>query len=77
MSERHLGVALHALGAKPFVATKIALELGDSELPPAFLAGASAGTASWGTAIVLAAEKLRREGVREVTIDSTEFVMGF
>lgn len=28
-SERHLGAALRALGAQPFVATKIALELGD------------------------------------------------
>ncbi|HEY3916583.1 MAG TPA: aldo/keto reductase [Stellaceae bacterium] len=29
LSERHLGEALRALDAKPFVATKIALELGD------------------------------------------------
>jgi aryl-alcohol dehydrogenase-like predicted oxidoreductase len=31
LSERHLGEAVRALGAKPFIATKIALELGDLE----------------------------------------------
>jgi len=35
------------------------LEIGDSALPPASTAGGSMGTASWGTAIVDAAHKLR------------------
>jgi len=35
------------------------LEIGDSSLPQAFVAGGSSGTASWGSAIVAAARKLR------------------
>lgn len=35
------------------------LEIGDSALPPAQIAGGSMGTASWGSAIVEAARKLR------------------
>ncbi|HET6508191.1 MAG TPA: xanthine dehydrogenase family protein molybdopterin-binding subunit [Baekduia sp.] len=40
----------------------VTLELGDSALPKAGLAGGSMGTASWGTAIVLAARDLRAKG---------------
>jgi xanthine dehydrogenase YagR molybdenum-binding subunit len=38
---------------------RVHLEIGDTLLPPASLAGGSMGTASWGTAIVEAARKLR------------------
>ena len=39
---------------------RIDLEIGDSALPMAAIAGGSAGTASWGTAIVDAARQLRQ-----------------
>jgi xanthine dehydrogenase YagR molybdenum-binding subunit len=38
---------------------QVRVELGDSALPFAFLAGGSMGTASWGTAVVRACEALR------------------
>lgn len=38
---------------------RVHLEIGDSALPPAFVAGGSSGTASWGSAIVAAARGLR------------------
>jgi xanthine dehydrogenase YagR molybdenum-binding subunit len=38
---------------------RVHLEIGDTLLPRGFLAGGSMGTASWGTAIVEAARKLR------------------
>jgi xanthine dehydrogenase YagR molybdenum-binding subunit len=38
---------------------RVRLEIGDSALPAAGVAGGSSGTASWGTAIVKAARKLR------------------
>ena len=38
---------------------RVHLEIGDTLLPPAQIAGGSMGTASWGTAIVDAASKLR------------------
>ncbi len=38
---------------------RVHLEIGDTLLPPAQIAGGSMGTASWGTAIVEAAHKLR------------------
>lgn len=38
---------------------RVHLEIGDSSLPPAFVAGGSSGTASWGSAIFNAAQKLR------------------
>jgi xanthine dehydrogenase YagR molybdenum-binding subunit len=37
----------------------VSIEIGDSRLPRAVIAGGSAGTSSWGTAIVAAARKLR------------------
>ncbi|MCF6522269.1 xanthine dehydrogenase family protein molybdopterin-binding subunit [Streptomyces sp. JJ36] len=39
----------------------VAVELGDSALPPATVAGGSSGTASWGSAIVAAVRALREE----------------
>lgn len=38
---------------------RVRVELGDSSLPFAFLAGGSGGTASWGSAVVLACGELR------------------
>jgi xanthine dehydrogenase YagR molybdenum-binding subunit len=48
----------------------VVLEIGDSALPRARAAGGSQGTASWGTAIVHAARKLREEGTSEATADA-------
>jgi xanthine dehydrogenase YagR molybdenum-binding subunit len=43
----------------------VRLEIGDSDLPPATVAGGSSGTSSWGAAIVAAARNLRsRHGAR-------------
>ncbi len=50
----------------------VALEIGDSALPRARPAGGSQGTASWGTAIVHAARKLRADGASEATADAGE-----
>ena len=51
---------------------RVRVELGDSDLPFASLAGGSAGTASWGTAVTRACEKLRAEGGPEAFADTTE-----
>jgi xanthine dehydrogenase YagR molybdenum-binding subunit len=48
----------------------VILEIGDSALPRARNAGGSQGTASWGTAIVHAARKLREDGGQEATADA-------
>ncbi len=50
----------------------VILEIGDTRLPRARPAGGSQGTASWGTAIVHAARKLRAEGASEATADAGE-----
>jgi xanthine dehydrogenase YagR molybdenum-binding subunit len=73
-------IAADALGVPP---ARVRVELGDSELPFAPLAGGSMGTASWGSAVVKACAALRAqlpasgdvppEGV-EVTADTTEDV---
>src|SRR5581483_518349 len=49
-------IAADALGA-PF--ERLRVEIGDSALPFAWLAGGSGGTASWGSAVVAAAARLR------------------
>ena len=51
-------IAADALGVE-FEAVR--LEIGDSRLPSASVAGGSSGTNSWGTAIVRASEAFRRE----------------
>jgi xanthine dehydrogenase YagR molybdenum-binding subunit len=56
----------------------VRVEIGDSALPRAWLAGGSGGTASWGTAVVLACRGLRERlaagevAPLEVTADTTE-----
>jgi xanthine dehydrogenase YagR molybdenum-binding subunit len=54
-------------------ASRVRVEVGDSALPQAFLAGGSMGTASWGSAVVKACEALRKDG-REGAADTTEDV---
>jgi xanthine dehydrogenase YagR molybdenum-binding subunit len=73
-------IAADALGAPP---ERVRVEIGDSALPFASLAGGSMGTASWGSAVVKACEALLArladdgdippEGV-EVSADTTEDV---
>jgi xanthine dehydrogenase YagR molybdenum-binding subunit len=48
----------------------VVLEIGDSALPRARSAGGSQGTASWGTAIVHAARRLREDDASEATADA-------
>ena len=49
-------IAAEALAVRP---EAVRVELGDSALPPGPLAGGSAGTSSWGSAVVKACEALR------------------
>ncbi|WP_026416077.1 xanthine dehydrogenase family protein molybdopterin-binding subunit [Actinomadura oligospora] len=65
-------IAAEALGVESDAVT---VEIGDSDLPKATLAGGSKGTASWGTAIVRACEKLLADpSAREATADTTDEV---
>jgi xanthine dehydrogenase YagR molybdenum-binding subunit len=71
-------VAADALGAP---LESVRLELGDTALPPAPLAGGSMGTASWGSAVVKACRALRERIDRgdtapEVVVDTREDVQG-
>ncbi|MER6951272.1 xanthine dehydrogenase family protein molybdopterin-binding subunit [Nonomuraea sp. NPDC000554] len=52
-------IAADALDVPP---ERVRVELGDSDLPDAPLAGGSMGLASWGSAVVAACEDLRRDG---------------
>ncbi|MCF6468754.1 xanthine dehydrogenase family protein molybdopterin-binding subunit [Nonomuraea sp. MG754425] len=61
-------IAAGVLGVAP---ERVHVELGDSDLPQAPLAGGSMGTASWGTAVVRACEELMRDG-KEGRADTTE-----
>jgi xanthine dehydrogenase YagR molybdenum-binding subunit len=63
-------IAAEALGAP---AENVRVEVGDSALPKASLAGGSMGTASWGSAVVRACEALLKNGDRG-TADTTEDV---
>ena len=63
-------IAAQALGT---TAARVRVELGDSALPAASLAGGSMGTASWGSAVVKACEALLKNG-REGSADTTEDV---
>jgi xanthine dehydrogenase YagR molybdenum-binding subunit len=67
--------ALAAIAAQALdtPADLVRLEVGDSALPQAFLAGGSMGTASWGSAVVKACEDLLKNGT-EGTADTTEDV---
>jgi xanthine dehydrogenase YagR molybdenum-binding subunit len=63
-------IAAEALGVQ---ADRVRLEVGDSSLPRAFVAGGSMGTASWGSAVVKACEDLLKNG-SEGAADTTEDV---
>ena len=52
----------------------VRVEIGDSALPRAGLAGGSMGTASWGTAVTLACRRLRDEGGDEASADSADYL---
>ncbi len=64
-------IAADALDVAP---EQIRVEIGDSSLPRAGLAGGSMGTASWGTAVSLACAKLRAEGGEEAFADSADYL---
>ncbi len=51
---------------------RIVVEIGDSELPPAMLAGGSMGTTSWGTAVIGVCAKLRELIADGVPADGAE-----
>ena len=52
-------IAAYALDVSP---GRVRVELGDSALPAASLAGGSMGTTSWGSAVVAACEDLLKDG---------------
>jgi xanthine dehydrogenase YagR molybdenum-binding subunit len=56
---------------------RVRVEVGDSSFPRAGVAGGSMGTASWGTAVTLACERLRADAsLREASADSADYVAG-
>ncbi|MCA2226471.1 xanthine dehydrogenase family protein molybdopterin-binding subunit [Nonomuraea aurantiaca] len=63
-------IAATALGVPP---DQVRIELGDSDLPPAPLAGGSMGTASWGSAVVAACEEALRDG-KHGAADTTDAI---
>ncbi|MDP4506777.1 xanthine dehydrogenase family protein molybdopterin-binding subunit [Nonomuraea turcica] len=60
-------IAAETLGVAP---DRVHVELGDSDLPTAPVAGGSMGTASWGSAVVRACEELMKNG-KEGRADTT------
>ncbi|MFI7701097.1 xanthine dehydrogenase family protein molybdopterin-binding subunit [Nonomuraea sp. NPDC049480] len=65
-------IAAETLGVAP---GRVHVELGDSDLPDAPVAGGSMGTASWGSAVVRACEELMKNG-KEGRADTTEEIKG-
>ncbi|NBE96226.1 xanthine dehydrogenase family protein molybdopterin-binding subunit [Nonomuraea sp. KC401] len=65
-------IAAETLGVAP---GRVHLELGDSDLPDAPVAGGSMGTSSWGSAVVRACEELKEDG-KEGRADTTDEVKG-
>ncbi|GAA4603928.1 xanthine dehydrogenase family protein molybdopterin-binding subunit [Actinoallomurus liliacearum] len=63
-------IAANTLGVSP---DRVRVEVGDSALPQAPVAGGSMGTASWGSAVVKACEALLKNG-EHGTADTTEDV---
>jgi xanthine dehydrogenase YagR molybdenum-binding subunit len=64
-------IAAEALGT---AVDRVRVELGDSDLPQAWLAGGSMGTASWGSAVVRACEDLLKSDTGEGSADTREDV---
>jgi xanthine dehydrogenase YagR molybdenum-binding subunit len=63
-------IAASVLGV---AADRVRVELGDSALPPAPVAGGSMGTASWGSAVAVACEALLKDG-QHGSADTTQDV---
>jgi xanthine dehydrogenase YagR molybdenum-binding subunit len=53
---------------------RVRVEVGDSLLPPAGVAGGSMGTTSWGAAVIAACRALLDSGEREAFVDTSEDV---
>ena len=64
-------IAAETLGTSP---DRVRVELGDSDLPRAWLAGGSMGTASWGSAVVKACEDLLKNETGMGSADTSEDV---
>lgn len=64
-------IAAQALGTSP---DRVRVDLGDSDLPQAWVAGGSMGTASWGSAVVKACEDLLKNEGATATADTAEDV---
>jgi xanthine dehydrogenase YagR molybdenum-binding subunit len=64
-------IAAETLGTSP---DRVRVELGDSDLPQAWLAGGSMGTASWGSAVVMACEDLLKNDGAMGSADTAEDV---
>ena len=64
-------IAAETLGTSP---DRVRVELGDSDLPRAWLAGGSMGTASWGSAVVKACEDLLKNETGMGSADTAEDV---
>jgi xanthine dehydrogenase YagR molybdenum-binding subunit len=64
-------IAADALEVEP---ARVRVEVGDSAFGKAPVAGGSAGTASWGTAVHLACRRLVEDGGDEVRVDSSDDV---
>lgn len=61
-------IAADALGCE---LSAIDLQIGDTDLPPASVAGGSSGMTSWGTAVVTAAQQFRRDHGNPPTVGAT------
>jgi len=61
-------IAADALGCE---VDAVDLQIGDSDLPPASVAGGSSGTSSWGGTIVAAAQAFRKEHGDEPAVGAT------
>jgi xanthine dehydrogenase YagR molybdenum-binding subunit len=66
-------IAADALGVGP---ERVQLEIGDSDLPPAGVAGGSMGTTSWGAAVIAACRALLDGDGDEAHVDTAEDVEG-
>ncbi len=67
-------IAADALAVEP---ARVLVEIGDSSLPKAPVAGGSMGTASWGSAVVKACRQLREDpAATETHADTTDDIAG-
>ncbi len=66
-----LQLAADALGVEPHC---VRVDIADSDLPPAPVAGGSSGTSSWGSAVHLAARTLLEGTEQEVVVDTADVI---